>query len=103
MWNPFKRSDRLGAPSVRPISPPSSEKTRVRKLITREEAEQALADQFAVTLTRNQRRRTVGATDAGKLLLVVQTWDETRQSAERIIGVRNASIRERRAYELGEF
>ena len=103
MWNPFKRSDRLGAPSVRPISPPSSEKPRVRKLITREEAEQALADPFAVAMTRNQRRRTVGATADGKLLLVVQTWDETGQSDGRIIGVRNAGIRERRVYEIGEF
>ena len=105
MWNPFKRSERPGAPSLRPKSLPSSEKGLPMRLqrLTREEARQALADPYAVTLTRQQRRRTVGATDDGRLLVVVQTWDEANQSANRIIGARNASIKERRAYEIGEF
>lgn len=103
--NPFKRSEQLGAPSLRPKSPPSSERGRPMRLqrLTREEAQQALEDPYAVSLTRWQRRRTVGATDGGKLVLVVQAWDEANQSAKRIISVRNASIKERRAYEIGEF
>ena len=105
MWNPFKRSEPLGAPSLRPKSPPSSEKGLPMRLraLTPETVQQALADPYAVTLTHQQRLRTVGATDDGRLLVVVHTWDEAKQSPGRIIAAHNASIKERRAYELGTF